>query len=184
MDAVPERRAATLGRPLAAPRHGEVVGVAEPERLTHGDQRAAERAALQQRAHVRRGRSGALLEDDRELSARSLGPGPHVVEFIERRCRRLLDDHVRARCESGERLRAVRPRRRADEHDVRLLGGEHLVEVAVGGGDAVSLGELPGLLRAEVGDGDELCARVRCDGAGVRVRHRSGAHQGSAKSLL
>jgi hypothetical protein len=184
MDPVTERRATALGRPLAAPRHREVVGVAEPERLTHGDQGASERAALQQRAHVCGGRSGALLEDDRKLSAGGIGGGPLVVEFIVRRRRRILDVHVRTRCESGERLLTVWSRRRADEHDVGLLGGEHLVEVAVGGSDAVSAGELLGLLEAEIGDGDELCARVRGDGAGVRVGHGSGAHQGSAKSLV
>ncbi len=61
VDAVPQRGAAALGLPLPAPRHGEVVRGAEPQRLTDRDERAPQGAAGEQvRGHApRRCRSAA-----------------------------------------------------------------------------------------------------------------------------
>ena len=133
MDAVPHGRATALGLPLAAPRHGEVVRVAVPERLAHRDQRSTERPVLQQPANVCGGGAGALLEDDGQLTVGGDRGSAHLVEFVERGCGRLLDHDVRAGGERLEGLTVMRSGRRADEHDVGVLGGEQFVEVVVDG---------------------------------------------------
>ena len=106
------------------------------------------------------GRSGALLEDDGQLSVGRDRGSAHLVEFVERGGGRLLDHDVRAGGERLEGLTVMRSGWRADEHDVGVLGGEQFAEVVVDGRHVPLLGEVVGHRSVQVCHGHEFGVRV------------------------
>ena len=81
----------------------------------------------------------------------------HPVHLAERGGQRLLDVDVSAGGGGRQHhLQVAAHLVGGDHRDVRLLGGQHLAVVGVGGGGAGQLGKPPPALRVGVGQGDDL----------------------------
>ena len=195
MDAVPHRGSAALGVPAPAPRHGEVLVGAVPERLARGHQGASEHAVGDQPPQPQRRRAEPVLVDREDRNPGRLADGGELVDLGEAERGGLLHEHRHARPHRRDREGRMGLRRCADRDDVEVRGGEQLIRRRVGRRPPEAIRELRRTRRVEVGDADEddpgveLGDRGRVgpgDGAGADdagpQRWGCGGHEDSSSS--
>ena len=181
VDALAGGRAAELGGPLAPPRHRVVGGVAEPEGVADREQRAAEAAGVEQRAHVDVRRRETHLEHAGGEPARALFRGLDAVEFGERGTEGLLAQHPGTGLHRGDGHVGVQGGRGRDKHEVGLLRLQHRRVVRVGRGNPGARAEVLGALGIDVAGGDEFDPVGQGgDGAHVGISDATGADEGDA----
>ena len=183
VDAVADGGAAEFVGPLAAPRDLVVGGVAKPERVADGDERATERVRSDGGADVSHGGAVAHLENGGAETAGAFFGGLNQVEFGERGAEGFFAEHVRAGLHRGDGERRVKIRRRADMHEIGPSLGEKLRGVGEDAGDAVLGRERGGAGEVDVEDGDEVGAvGMGAEAADVLAGDIAGADEGGAES--
>ncbi len=118
---------------------------------------------------------------DHQHPARRVRGRDHRLGLLQRGRHRLLDQHVLARLQAGDRLLGVQAVRRAHHHGIDLRVGGQLAPVGGRAGDAVALGERGQRLRPPVGRARDLGARMLLHAAGVEVHDPAGSEQGDAQ---
>jgi hypothetical protein len=100
----------------------------------------------------------AVLRHDGQDPVVLGGGRDHRVALLERGCHRLLDEHVDAGAQRGDRQLGVRGRRRRDADEVQVLCREQVLDLFVrpGGGEAELRAQRGGLAGSDVAQGDDL----------------------------
>ena len=160
VDAVAHHRPTALDVPPPTPRRPEVVGVAVPERVTGGHQRAADAlvllsAADQQGAGAARTGAEPVLEDNSHVHPGALADGKKLVDLGKAQRRRLLQEHRHTRAQALGGQRNVRAGRGADVREVQPAAPwpgmpECSGQVAAPVVDPMAGREVPGPRRLEV----------------------------------
>ena len=151
-----EERAAQLGAPLAAPRHGVVLGPAPPGGFGGAEVGPAGHALVHQKAQLLQPVAEAFLEDRHHAPPRlPLGRGQRV-DLGQRADQRLLTKGVLAGREHPVDLLEMQVRRRANIDDVQLVHAAQLADIGGNAPDSVLLGQLAGAAEVDVANGAQL----------------------------
>jgi hypothetical protein len=130
-----DQHASALGRPLAAPGVGLVVGpVAPAEHREDTQHRRPDLAGVDCRLHAPDRLVEAALTDDAQPRPRPARRGKHGVTVSEAGGQRLLDQGVYSRLGGRDYRGGMQWMGSADEHRLGPRVFEHLAEIGVGAG--------------------------------------------------